>query len=328
MIRLWLLTSCLIALGDAPAPAQSPSSDPAANERKPAVYEIIQLKNLDLVETASLIKELDSGFMSGQPSFQVAWSESVNGLILHGDLKAIAEIKSLVERLENVVPRLPNYVVEVLKVNHADLERLVGYFHETVDDCDFAADSASRRIIARGPAAQIGIVKQLLAELDQPQATLRLIFDAFSIDASDSATAPPGKMPADLQGVRDVLAREGVGPVEYLGRTTVRTQDGEVFKASGMTSIRSGRLLQEVSGTARAQSDPLQVRLHLEARLELKAVQFDDPKNQTMDQFQVESVLTIPAGETVVLAGAPNVGSQSGALAICVRAEIVDAGMP
>ena len=166
-------------------------------------FEVVPLVHLDLGETTDLIHELE-------PRVRIAWSGSINALVLRGERRHLDEIMELLGHMEKMSPGEAADRMKVLKLKNrrwGDIER---HLMLTVGDMvTMAGDEATGQVIVQGPPEQIELTGRLVRQLDQPQRTVKLTFDFLLVGYDPHFEAVKGHAPPRVSRVWEALEETG-----------------------------------------------------------------------------------------------------------------------
>jgi hypothetical protein len=302
---------------EAPSPPEQ-KPEPAPRVEPDLVFLVVPVKNLDLEETADIIKRLE-------PRVRCDPSESVSGLVLRGEKKQVSEVVAMIQQLEDMVLGVEEETV-VYRIRHRDLSDVIGHLYTTVESCRFAADESTGQIIACGPRDELAQVESLLKRLDLPTSTARVTFDFFRVDGDPNEATDDDELTArGLTGVVFALQQAGMKNVAYLGSTQVRCTDGEEFGASRKWQTPPNHAYLKLQGMVKSLSDEDLIRVSVRAEAQFMAAvsgREEDTQDRHSNEFNVETTLTVRPSEAVILASAPyGVGAGEGSLVLVVRAD-------
>jgi hypothetical protein len=216
-------------------------------------------------------------------------------------------------------------------------------------------DPERQTIVVHGPKSQVQTISEVFERLDQPQPSLGLsfyfitsggpVFQTLEVpkgamkgrDADDKATEKkqvkvsvvspsllPGAvlmaqpLPKELEPVVAELADKGFEQAALLAAVVVRTEASAKFNASGALAGSAGVGLN-VSGRASLEKD--KKLAHLQIQANVTGEKLRSPKGQRFALFEVETAVTAPLGDYVILASAPSGAGTGESIAVVLRAD-------
>jgi type II/III secretion system protein len=307
-----LLACCTTGLGQDPDAAnRNQRSVFGGNDRTVKVY---RLKNMGSANAKNVIQSLE---LSG---VRITTDPATSGcLIVNGSDAAHEIVASILRDLDvKDADPMPDTTYFALKNREAEeVAELVSELHSTRRGyMRIAYDESNNLVIIKGDRDAIEEVRELIERVDKPKRAVSLSF--YFVQGRIGADPGSGEhnLPIDLQGVARALTNGGMADLSLLAPLRTRVQENAGFSTGGLIESDAHESTRvDVQGVVDQIDESDVVRLTLESVL----VQIRGEESKEI--FRVETRLSIPRGEFVVLASAPSKNGENDALALIVRAE-------
>jgi hypothetical protein len=283
------------------------------------VTKVIGVQNLRVDEAVGLIEEMYGGEL-----YSWAAVQGTGRVVLRGEQSVVDNALNLIREVdvEDAAQESLDEVTEYLPVRTYPMERvtpLLQGLNVNMRRLNAAVDHVNRQLILTGEKNEVGAVKQLLAQVDQPESTLALHF--FFIHSAVGPASDPEylDLPESLLPTAKALVENGFENPKLMGLLIVRansTQEFESNWAQDQEVDGAQRLQFNLKGTAQVQRGSDTVQLGVTAQMRGHRATRDQP---VATVFELESTLSVKLGSYVVLAAAPSTTESGSAIALAVR---------
>lgn len=302
-----------------PAPAPKIPEIPAAapklpGEAQPAVVAPENLRTVIFRPKHASSRDLAAMASRMYPNTRQHADERTNALILVGPEEVIPKLLELLEQLDGPAEPTARTDFATVRIRNRSANE-VGKQIITVMSSRLlgvAVDDRGSTILLSGSRGMLSTVRQLIAELDSPAASVSIEFAFFQAGAAEREGAPaPPPIPADLAAVAKELER--FGRLRLLGRLSTIALEAQEFNVNGRVS---GDIRANVRGRVASGSGDGPVMLNIVSTLTFET-SITEAASQSPPSFELATVVSTKRGDYVVLGSAP-AGLSAGESAILV----------
>lgn len=272
-----------------------------------ASLRMYKLKSANAIDVVKVLHQL------GINARFVADSDS-NSVLVSAGPKALQSVEDMIVQLDKPATNRSDESA-FIKLKHRRAKDAAELLHETVLNTSrarVAVDEANQMLLIDAQKRELDRARALVAEMDQPRDTLLMKF-YFIRGKVNRGHQNLGKLPEGLHDVLVALNEQGVSELELLAPLSTRTREGSEFGIEGSTKFEgeflrsyriNGNVLQALEGEA--------------ARLRVQAGVRESDGKTYKGVFSIETTLTVPVGEYVVLAAAPGSSGVDEVIALAV----------
>ncbi len=302
-----------------------PAQDAEAQEPLSWSTQVIGLSHADASDVAAALDGLAT-------QTRVVVVSASNELILRGLSQHVDELAALAAKLDKPGGASSALRQEVVKLQYASARDVQSVLQSTVQvqrsgpHLRIASDARNNAVVLSGPDQEILRALQLVKGLDvaapQPKAaepsSLKLTF--YFLAASFTGESVPGgaPLPAALKPVAAAMAESGFTGLTLVSPASVMADPSAGFRQAWPVGIDEKTTLNfDVSGEAQERGDGEAVRLAVNTAV--RGTRKEGAGTANFTAFSLETEVTTPLNEYVVLAANPSGANLGGAMILVIR---------
>jgi len=291
---------------------------PKAPEHEVRVF---KLKDPLVPAVMDSIRNLILAGKKGESTLRTAVDPVSQAVIARGTPEELARLERFFEQYGAACEPTKPVVLQIKHRSAQEVMRLLKAI--TSPALRVTVDEDQQTILIVGAKGQVTSFTQMVERLDQPQPSFRLTYH-FIKNAKGDDQVPP--LPDGLVEPAKALAEYGFDKCALLATVAVRAQANSEFESTGGIGKEEGNMMIFVSGLARLEEPDKSAHLTVEARVIGPGGYGGGRAGRASSQgkvlFSVESTMSVPLGDHVVIAAAPSDHEGVQAIAIILRAEV------